>query len=995
MAEVFTYPNALPHASRVSITNGESVATFANANVSGYDWSGAQLWIIPDAAQPYLAAIIADAGPDADYEATELDLVFQWNGTTITDAKFLLVGGAAFADPSRTAAGNSRFRNQTQQNMGLVGDVSDVTDYSHVLNNTVLYDGVKRALYRWRSGTLEVLPLSQLGNPKGAWSGEKPKHTLSIVTGDVAVDGDDGPNYELALSADAELQLPSNVEEGDVLDFVITGGGDSNTFAFASGFTGMEAASVNLVDGALTRFRGVVTAETGGTATAVSVSQVTYALNDKVEHEGSLFLSNVADNVDYPRFDGSDPVSNNNWTWVPVEKGEPGSALLTATSNTSVTLEAGTLVFSLAENAERGFGPGSWVIIADSANPTTNYGLAQVSEYDHPSLTVSLAADDVFGSGTISSWVITAASVRGAPGTQPGLAYEFDTTTSAGADPGTMRANNADLSAATHLYFADDDFAGIDQSAFLAQVGDSTSTTKGHVHVKRVADGTQTIFRIDAAASDETGYVDVTVTYVSGSTSIADESLVSVEFKDRGDAGSGASAFTDLDDTPASLSGQGDKIVKVNSAGTALEFGVVLGDAAAKNTGSTAGSVAAGDDPRIDGAIQSSTLTTRGDILVLGASAPTRLAKGSEGALLIAGGDDPAWSKISGFDQELAPASGDLLMIETAEGDVKKVDWNDLPGGGSVPAAAKRSMAKLRMQAAKQAAAVINWIGGISDSFDTAAGLNTGGSTNMSTAEAGVIKPTTSTATNQLPTMTGSTTSGVTIAASSTYSGFDPWKAADKNNATSWTSNGVQVATWEVDFGTSTIIAGYSIKGDGSYLNRLPKDWTFQGWNGSAWVTLDTRTNETGWSATKRSYSFSNSTGYNKYRLNITAGNGGDGYLTIPEIELFDPVATNDMTAVSAAFDLPAEPDLIDAFFIIEKTDAMTPNTDYIFSASIDGGSNYNAGTIDEIGTVGGKTFCQVLGIDVSARTGTSGVWKIETVSRACKIHSVDVGEAA
>lgn len=415
MAEVFTYPNTLPHASRVSIVEGESVATFANANVAGYDWSGAQLWITPDDDQPYLAGIISDAGNDADYEALELPLVFPWNGSSITTAKFVLVGGAAFASASRTAASNARFRNQTQQNMGLVGDVSDVQDYSQVLNNSFLWNETTGTLYRWRNGTLEQISINTLGPSAGRWAGLLPKHDLSIVTGDVAIDYDDGPNYKLTLSDDAELQLPTNVEVNSTFDVLFVGGGDGNVPTFAAGFTGFDAAGISRVSGARTRLTFIVTAETGGTATAVSVSQVSFAATEIVEDGGYLFRSNVADNVAEPEFIGpGEPDSTASWTWLPLPDGAAGSAVVTGTSVSSNSIGTGTKTFQIVEtDPVRGWAPGSRLTISSDAN-NANRMSALVTSFDGEELVVSV--DLVFGSGTHTDWNIVTSGERGETG---------------------------------------------------------------------------------------------------------------------------------------------------------------------------------------------------------------------------------------------------------------------------------------------------------------------------------------------------------------------------------------------------------------------------------------------------------------------------------------------------------------------------------------------------------------------------------------------------
>jgi hypothetical protein len=67
---------------------------------------------------------------------------------------------------------------------------------------------------------------------------------------------------------------------------------------------------------------------------------------------------------------------------------------------------------------------------------------------------------------------------------------------------------------------------------------------------------------------------------------------------------------------------------------------------ATTSIGTGAGTVAAGDDGRITGALQASLLTTRGDIVYRGASAPQRLAKGTAGQVLTMGADDPEWATL-------------------------------------------------------------------------------------------------------------------------------------------------------------------------------------------------------------------------------------------------------------------------------------------------------------------------------------------------------------
>lgn len=78
---------------------------------------------------------------------------------------------------------------------------------------------------------------------------------------------------------------------------------------------------------------------------------------------------------------------------------------------------------------------------------------------------------------------------------------------------------------------------------------------------------------------------------------------------------------------------------------------------------------------------------------------------------------------------------------------------------------------------------------------------------------------------------------------------------------------------------------------------RDPRDWTFEGWNGTGWVTLDTRSNQTlAHSGSLHSYDFVNTTTYASYRLNVSANNGGNR-VNISEFDLYSVVAPS--TAIS------------------------------------------------------------------------------------------------
>ncbi|MEV1332614.1 ThuA domain-containing protein [Micromonospora costi] len=88
------------------------------------------------------------------------------------------------------------------------------------------------------------------------------------------------------------------------------------------------------------------------------------------------------------------------------------------------------------------------------------------------------------------------------------------------------------------------------------------------------------------------------------------------------------------------------------------------------------------------------------------------------------------------------------------------------------------------------------------------------------------------------------------------------------------------------------VVSRYALTSANDFPGRDPKNWTLQGsQDGSTWTDLDTRTDETFPQRFQtKQYSFTNTTAYQHYRLNITA-NSGEPLTQLAELWLIGPDA--------------------------------------------------------------------------------------------------------
>lgn len=151
---------------------------------------------------------------------------------------------------------------------------------------------------------------------------------------------------------------------------------------------------------------------------------------------------------------------------------------------------------------------------------------------------------------------------------------------------------------------------------------------------------------------------------------------------------------------------------------------------------------------------------------------------------------------------------------------------------------------------------------------------------------------------NTIPTMLSNTTpSGVASASADAGPSYQAWNAMDGNFSGYWQATGVP--NWlAYEFATSKTIVKYTIYPRPTD-NYKPTAWTFEGWDGSQWVVLDTRSGITWNIPNPNTYTFSNTTAYIKYRINISATT--DGYVNITELQMFEASSYTPAFAVTTA----------------------------------------------------------------------------------------------
>ncbi len=131
------------------------------------------------------------------------------------------------------------------------------------------------------------------------------------------------------------------------------------------------------------------------------------------------------------------------------------------------------------------------------------------------------------------------AGADGADGRNAGLKYTYLTNTEE-TDPGSgkLKFNKATLSEATGLRISETDGDGNALAAYLATWDDSTSTIRGQLTMRKDSNpAVFAVFSISGTLTDKGTWDTFTVAYVAGGGAFANNDLVKIEFRAKGDKG--------------------------------------------------------------------------------------------------------------------------------------------------------------------------------------------------------------------------------------------------------------------------------------------------------------------------------------------------------------------------------------------------------------------------------------------------------------------------
>lgn len=322
-----------------------------------------------------------------------------------------------------------------------------------------------------------------------------------------------------------------------------------------------------------------------------------------------------------------------------------------------------------------------------------------------------------------------------------------------------------------------------------------------------------------------------------------------------------------------------------------------------------------------------------------------------------------------GSDSVLATSSTGVDVVGTVTATAFAGDGSGLTGIVSA-----QEVNSVWLEVAQNGSRFVAMHDGVSDSYDTADGVDvldsidvlfgSGLITKLAARE--LLSPINMTS-NTVPSPYVASLSN---AAATAYELFDGTVSYEQTPIGGWA---------KIDLGSAVTVGAYSITAGVNTTDYSWKTWTFEGSNNDflSWTTLDTRTDFTAWPPTGTPKEFSCTSGsYRYYRWAPTAAGSANGAYA-QRLQVLGALATGDYTITSEVFTADAVPTT--AVIGVQATGAHTLNTDMIVSASRDDGVTWTAGVLAQVYTLaGGAKYYETADIDISGQpSGTSMRYKV------------------
>lgn len=282
--------------------------------------------------------------------------------------------------------------------------------------------------------------------------------------------------------------------------------------------------------------------------------------------------------------------------------------------------------------------PGTFAIFSTSGSLTDNGGYDTFT-VSHVASAGTLASGDPISILFYRTGDKGDQGIQGQSGVDGGIRFDFDDDDSM-ADPGSgnVRLNNADLSLVTAIAVSDlcAEEGNPDVSAFVLSWDDSDSTAhRGTLTIKNVDEPENfAIYSITGASTDDSGWTQLAVTYVTSAGAFTDADALSLVFSrtgNKGDAGSNGSNGSDgadgvdagirwaFDDSTTTNADPGSGDLRLNNASLASATEIAISYACGETgTPDVEDYVKSWDD--------STTTGNRGTLILKKASAPENYA---------------------------------------------------------------------------------------------------------------------------------------------------------------------------------------------------------------------------------------------------------------------------------------------------------------------------------------------------------------------------------